>query len=222
MRKFISLAIMAFLSFSVQAQIVSSRSSMATRQILNEPGWSILGLEYLPSTTIQAINSGTWKEGHAFAISYTQAVAMTKSMPLFLEWGLGAQYSSYGNERVGNALDFLSVKAPLNIVLDIHISDTKIHLDPYVGLCVRGNAWGRTFYITKDYSSNNEEKFSDPISFFDNTGYKLFQIGGHFGVKARFESGFFVGVEHGSDFNTFINDDKKIISGVSVSGGLVF
>lgn len=115
MKKMILLAAMAVLGLQAQAQIVSSRSSMTTRQVINEPktntGWSTFGLEYLPSNFSSDGHSESFS---GFAVNYTNAISVTQSAPVFIEWGLGAQYSrwSEGDETI----HYASVKVPLNVI----------------------------------------------------------------------------------------------------------
>ena len=212
MKKVIVLAVVAMLGLQSQAQIVSSRSAMTTRQVINEPkayrGWSTLGVEYLPSS---------WKvDGHStsftgLALNYTQAISLTQSAPLFLEWGIGGQYSfkSEGDET----LHYASVKIPINFIYDIEIPGANINIDPYVGLKLRGNVWGEDKYDDGYYDESWD-------LFGDEGGAKRFQVGWNIGVKARFNNKFFFGVAYGSDFNEFVDETK--ISEISLSLGLVF
>ena len=46
MKKVIVLALMAVMGLQAQAQIVSSRSSMVTREVIDRGGWSTFGVEH--------------------------------------------------------------------------------------------------------------------------------------------------------------------------------
>ena len=211
MKKMILLAAMAVLGLQAQAQIVSSRSSMTTRQVINEPktntGWSTFGLEYLPSNFSSDGHSESFS---GFAVNYTNAISVTQSAPVFLEWGLGAQYSrwSEGDETI----HYASVKVPLNVIYDFAIPSTNINLDPYVGLKFRVNAWGE---LKDDYYDESWNLFDK-----DEGDWNRFQIGMQFGVKARFNNKFFLGVGYGFDFSEICDDTK--VNEVSLSLGLVF
>ncbi len=111
MKKFLMLAFMAVIMVQANAQIVSSRSSMVTRHVTNEPksndGWKTLGVEYLPGSFSY---DGVSESFTGWAINYTRANSVTQSAPLFLEYGLGVQYS-YKSEDDGT-INYVSLKVP--------------------------------------------------------------------------------------------------------------
>lgn len=211
MKKLIIFALSAMMSLQVQAQIVSSRSSMVTRQVYDEPksytGWSTFGVEYLPSSWS---GGGDSESFNGLALNYTNAVSLTQSAPLFLEWGLGGQYSFYSKDDF--KIHYASVKVPLNFIYDYEIPNSRVHLDPYVGLKARFNVWGEA---KDDYYDESVNLFSS-----DEGDWNRFQIGWHIGVKARFNDSFFIGVGYGSDFSKIADETR--VNEVSLSLGLVF
>lgn len=213
MKKLLSLAVLAMMCLQVQAQIVSSRSSMVTRQVYDEPksytGWSTFGIEYLPS---KFSGDGDSESFSGVALNYTNAISLTQSVPLFLEWGLGGQYSFYSEDDF--KIHYASVKVPLNLIYDYQIPGTSINLDPYVGLKARFNVWGEA---KEEYYGESE---SWNLFASDEGDWNRFQIGWNIGVKARFNNSFFVGIGYGSDFSEIANDLK--VNEVSISLGLVF
>lgn len=210
MKKILMLAIMAVIMVQANAQIVSSRSAMVTRHVTNEPktndGWKTLGVEYLPGSFSYDGGSDSFT---GWAINYTQAIPVTQSAPLFLEWGLGAQYS-YASED-DETINYVSVKVPINLIYDFQIPNTNINLDPYVGLKFRGNVWGE---YNNDYYDESYNLFGDEFE------WKRFQVGAQIGVKARFNNKFFVGIGYGFDFNEIAEDTK--VNELSISAGIVF
>ena len=210
MKKMILLAAMAVLGLQAQAQIVSSRSAMTTRQVVEQKsytGWSTFGLEYLPSNFKYDGHSESFS---GFAVNYTQAISITQSAPLFIVWGVGAQWSTWSEDD--DKINFVSMKVPINLVYDFQIPGTNINLDPYVGINLRGNVWGE---LKNDYYDDTYNLFDS-----DEGDWNRFQIGGHLGVKARFNNSFFVGIGYGFDFNE-IDEDTKI-NELSLSLGLAF
>lgn len=209
MKKIIIMAAMAIVGIHAQAQIVSSRSAMTTRQVVDEPksynGWSTFGVEYLPSSWS---GDGDSESFSAFALNYSSATSLTSSIPLFLEWGLGAQYSSKSIDD--NKIHYASLKVPVNVIYDFQIPNTKINIDPYLGIKFRGNVWGEY----KDYEDESYNLFGDDLE------WKRFQVGFNIGVKARFNNSFFIGIAYGSDFNEIAEDIK--VNELSISAGLVF
>ena len=218
MKKMFFMALMVFVGLQAQAQIVSSRSSMTTRQVIEEhknyTGWSTFGLEYLPSKMVP--DHGDSESYNGFAINYTQALSLTQSAPLFFEWGIGAQWSHWSDseDRYEQSFNFVSMKVPFNLIYDYQLPNSSINIDPYVGLQLRGNVWGE----------GKEEYYDDSDTwdlFDDDEGEcKRFQLGWQIGAKVRFNNSFFVGVAYGSDFSEFAEDTK--ISEFKLSLGLVF
>lgn len=215
MKKVIILAAMAVLGLQAQAQIVSSRSSMTTRQVIEEPktnkGWSTFGFEYNPSSFSFKHDSESFT---SLALTYTNANPLTQSIPLFLEWGIGGQYSFYSEDDY--KINYVSLKVPINLIYDYEIPGTKINIDPFVGLKLRGNIWGEA----KD--DDDYYYYDESINLFDSDegDWKRFQIGWNIGVKARFNNSFFVGLSYGSDFSEMAEDMK--INETSISLGFVF
>lgn len=218
------------LCLSAPAQILSSQSSMITQQAIKKSDWKTFGIEYLPSI---AINYWGFEEkGKGVAANFSQVSSLTPSNPLFIEWGLGVQWSNFKHSEGGTQL--ISVKFPLNLVLDMNVPESNINLDLYAGLNLRCHLWGRDWWYEDDYYFNEDRKNKefDQYKFNEEDGYKRFQIGGQLGAKARFEKGFFVGVEYGSFFSPFYieRNEHSIVdgmegnfsNGISISAGLVF
>ena len=192
MKKMMLLAIMAVLGLQAKAQ-----SSSTT-------GWSTVGVEYLPMTMDFGNLGSTSFSG--FALNYTNAIGLTSDVPLFLEWGVGAQYTYKSKNDV--TIQCASLKVPVNLLYNFQLPDTKVNLAPYVGLKFRGNVWGE--------ASVEDESWN---LFGDEMDCKRFQVGWNIGVKARFNDKMFIGVGYGSDFNEFADGTK--ISEVSLQLGIV-
>ena len=220
MKKLFILAMMAVVGAQAQAQIVSSRSSMTTREVIAEPvtykGWSTFGVEYLPSTF--SVKDDDSQSFTGLAVNYTNAISLTQSTPLFIEWGIGAQYSFNSEEDRYEEVkvQFASVKIPVNLVYDFQIPGTNVNIDPYLGLKLRGNVWGESKYESKEYDYSKSFNLFDS----DEGDCNRIQLGWNIGVKARFNKAFFVGIGYGSDFSEFAEDVK--INEVSLSLGVVF
>ena len=221
MKKLFLLALVAMFGLQSQAQIVSSRTSMTKTTVVDEPknGWSTFGFEYLPSSANP--DEGSSKSFTGLALTWTKARSITTQLPLYLEAGLGAQYSFY-NESEGKYetnVKVASVKVPLNLIYDYLIPNTNINLDPYLGLRFRVNVFGE---LEREY--NGDSKTYNVFDKDDMGGsdyvWNRFQMGWQIGVKARFNNSFFVGVAYGTDFSEI---SKKVkISETQLSLGFVF
>ena len=222
MKKLFVWAVMAFIGAQAQAQIVSSRSSMTTREVIADPvsykGWSTFGVEYLSGTFS---GDGVSDSFSGLAINYTKAVSITQSIPLFIEWGIGAQYSFFSDEEqyeIEHKVHYASVKVPVNLVYDFQIPNTKVNLDPYLGIKLRGNVWGESKYESKEYDVSKTYNLFDS----DESDCKRFQVGWNIGVKARFNNAFYVGIGYGSDFIDFAEEESVKINELSLSLGVIF
>ena len=215
MKKLIIMAVMAAMGLQAQAQIVSSRSSMVTREVIDRGGWSTFGVEYLPSTFSYDgdHDSDTY---NALALNYTQAISITQSMPMFIEWGIGAQYSfwSKDNKSYDVNWNFISAKVPINLIYDISFPNSTIHLDPFVGVKFRFNIWGE---IKEEHNGKSET-----INLFDKDegDCNRFQVGLQAGMKVRFDRKFYLGIGYGIDFSEFSKKTK--INELKLMAGLVF
>lgn len=215
MKKLIVMAVLAAMGLQAQAQIVSSRSSMVTREVIDRGGWSTFGVEYLPST-FSYDGGGDSESFTGLALNYTNAISITQSMPFFIEWGIGAQWSFRSDSKNGYdyKMNFISAKVPVNLIYDIEMPNSTIHIDPFVGVKFRANIWGQT----KEEGRGYEEKFNMFDS--DEGDCKRFQVGLQAGVKVRFDRSFFLGVGYGIDFNEFAKKTK--INELKVMAGIVF
>jgi len=236
MRKVLLFAIMAMFVTASQAQIVSSRSSRVTttRTIGNYEGWNTVYLQWNPSTF--SPKHGDAQSFTAFSVGYNHAFSVSQSIPLFVETGIGAQYSywskserekSYGID-VEYKINILSAKVPVSLMYKWDIPNSTVAIVPNAGLDFRFNIIGKL----KGEASYKGETQSESISLFDDDemkekgalfggeAWKRFQLGWHVGVNAIFAEKFLVGFSYGTDFMDIAEDVK--INTASVTVGYCF
>jgi hypothetical protein len=216
MKKIFLLAIMAVMSLASQAQIVSSRSSMVTKEEAPKNGWSTFSIDYMPGSF--SADKGTDKKSqsyNAFGFTWTKASSLTPQLPLFLEFGFGTQYLYFKEDFKLYGYDFeqtgsmASVKVPLNIIYSYQIPNTEISIDPFVGLYARVNVWGKTtlkedvpgYAVDDSWNIFDKDDMGD-----EDATWGRFQLGWQIGVKARFANSFFVGASYGSDFSNIVKN----------------
>ena len=236
MKKIFLLAIMAVMSLASQAQIVSSRSSMVTKEEAPKNGWTTFSIDYMPGSfgfdkSYGVLNSSVKKSQtfNAYGATLTRVNPLTAELPLFIEIGIGAQYLTYSDDFSirGNKYEvsgnMTSVKVPLNLIFSYTIPNTEISIDPFVGLKARFNILGnaKLEYPSKDKTFNvfdkddMEDCYYGTVDDTDDCVWSRFQLGWQIGVKARFAKSFFVGASYGSDFGElvkyagFMDSDKK-------------
>ena len=200
---FLSMLIAACMSMS--AQITSSQTDLTRRTVVVDryQGWNSVYVEYLPSK----LSSGAF---NGAALNYAHAFSVTQKMPLFVEVGLGGQYSF--QDENGAKMQFASVKVPLNVIYEFSIPGTSISLDPFAGIKTRVNVWGEI--------TSNEYDIEYDL-FDENEGRcKRVQVGWNAGLKLRVNNAFFVGGAYGTDFMKF--SPNHGIKEFAVSLGLTF
>jgi len=156
-----------------------------------------------------------------FSFGYSQAFSVASGKPLFLEAGLGVQYSFTSDFMDIDDANFsmFSLKIPVNLIYSFQIPNSAVSINPFVGLNLRYNVLGK---IT------NDEDDDDDLDLFDkdemggsSNTFKRFQAGWHIGVKARFGESFMAGVSYGSDFSNIwepkISGDKQGKAGISTT-----
>lgn len=223
------MAVMAILGLQAQAQIVSSRSSMVTKEPKN--GWSTFGIEYLPSSLNP--DKGDSQSFTGIGLTWTKATSIMQDQPIFLEAGIGLQYSFYSeseNEEYYNGFGYstyeteenwkmASLKVPVNVIYSYQVPNTNISVDPYLGLRFRFNVYGEV----EEKADGDSESYNlfdkDDMGSSDDT-WNRFQLGWQIGVKARFNNSFYVGVAYGSDFGEVC--EKVKVSETQLSLGFVF
>ena len=227
MKKIVLLAIMAVMSLTSQAQIVSSRSSMVTREEAPKNGWSTFGFEYIPGSL--SADKGTGRKTQSltgFGINWTKASSLTADLPLFLEIGFGGQYTSFKYDFKISGYNFeqtgkmASVVVPLNLIYDYQIPNSNICIDPFIGIKARVNVWGEMtlkedvpgYAVDEKYNIFDKDDMGD-----EDYVFGRFQLGWQIGVKARFANSFFVGVSYGSDFSNIV--DKSVLLDEDASSG---
>ncbi len=123
------------------AQLVSSQSCVPTQTLTHRTGWNTFGVEYLEGL----MKNGKYSESFSgIALLYSKSTGLGARFPLFLEYGIGVQYSFFSQSGVKSDIDVKwgSLKVPVNLIYDYRIPDSKVHLDPFVGFKIRVNIWG--------------------------------------------------------------------------------
>lgn len=242
MKKIFVLAIMAMFTLATQAQIVSSRSSRITTMGSrgNYDGWNTIYLQWNPSSVVPKEGSSYSFTG--FSAGFNHAFSLTQSIPLYLETGLGIQYSfwsgdlyvpiKYNNNnqevKMKDAkIKLLSAKVPLSLAYKFDIPDSKFSIIPNVGVDFRFNILAK---LNNDDLKESINLFDEDLSYLGegSTNYKFgetwkrFQVGWHVGVNFMYNNTFMIGGSYGTDFTTIWNYfDCKMHTG-SITVGYCF
>jgi hypothetical protein len=124
-------------------------------------------------------NHSSLRFSTAFSFGYNYSTPLF-SIPLYLEFGAGAQWFYKSEDNVRNSL--FSFKVPINLMFSIDVSDA-FSIQPYGGFYGRYNAIGKTKITQRDYEAEKDYEYTeDWFSYYD---YKRFQFGWNAGCKFR-------------------------------------
>lgn len=156
MKKFILLAIVAFMSISASAQLISS--STVTYKKSEKRDYNRLGLSY------NSIKFGDGDSNNAVSFDWTQGLSVSSAWPIYFETGLGATYC-FGDDGT----KFLFASIPINATYKFELTE-GIKIAPLIGINFQGNIVG-------------EDDYAD---WFDDYDAKRFTVGFQVGSNFEF------------------------------------
>lgn len=153
--------------------------------------------------------SGENKEMYGFSADYVHPISLSANVPLFLETGIGYQYSTYDAEI---DISMHSLNVPLNLGYVISVSE-KFSMTPYIGLNLRSNLSADASYETYYGGKKELDLFDDEDM---ETPWNKFQIGLQFGFGLNL-NWFYLGLGYGIDLNE-LGEELKLKSLTSTIG----
>lgn len=156
MKKFILLALVAFMSLGASAQLISS--STVTYKKSEKRGYDRLGVSY------SSLKFGDSDSNNAVSLDWTKGISVSSDMPLYIETGLGATYcfGDYGTK-------FLFASVPVNVTYKFEVAE-GIKIAPFLGITLQGNIIGE----------------DDEYNWFDDYDAKRFTAGFQIGSNFEF------------------------------------
>ena len=231
MKKSIFLAAVAFMlmSVSASAQFMQSNGGSKAKAPV-EDVFNTVDLTYSPITmkTTNGSNSST-ADFNGISLNWSQARLMTDKLPIYLQYGAGAQFSWYtdsGSNNYGNykyTTTFLTVKVPVNVLYNFAIPNTNLSVMPYLGLNAQVHVLGQT-KASQEYDGETE---TTKVNYFSKDDmedpYNRFVLGWQIGAMVSFNK-YFVGIGYnGPVTSLYKNGDFKIqTSQVNISLGIMF
>lgn len=252
MKKLIVIAC-AFLAFALtaSAQFMNSgsassagkpaRTKAASSQDFGEK-FGTFSLTYSPFNLVSEYDGDTediLDDGmNALSLTWTNAHNVLATQPLYVEYGLGLQWSFWSESdseediEYKSSVNFLSLKVPVSVVYDFAIPSTPVSVAPYLGLNLTGYLLGQqkaSWKYTGEYADYMDEASGEEkTSFFskDDMGdakFSRFILGWHIGARVGFNKYFF-GIGYEGPLTNFYKEGKgKIYSNqVNISLGLKF
>lgn len=163
---------------------------------------------------------------NGLAIDYIHGFSISKTLPMFIETGLGASFGfwgdtndeSYSDADVKYRFSQISLAVPVNFAYKFNINN-DFSIQPYIGLNFKFNVYAnlKTKFDCDDNDLQDEiDDMSDKefesafgvprdMSMFDKDyvgkdgQWKRFQLGWHIGVGVNFKA-LYVGLSYGTDF----------------------
>lgn len=227
MRKIRLIAVFALLMVCATSFAQFTNSSSSSSSTASSDEWNTFWVEWNPSSLDPS--KGDSQSFTGLSVGWSKAFSLSSSSPLFIEGGLGLQYSFYsedfedydyeGTEKV----NMFSVKAPINFVYRYNLPNSNISLCPFAGVTLRYNLSGKEKYEFDDDEEGDSEEFDlfdkDDMGSKDAT-WKRFQIGWQIGAKALFNNKVSLGISYGSDLSEI---SKKVkVKTTSISLGFIF
>ena len=236
MKNFKTFAVAALLAVSAtaSAQFTNSSSSSSSSSA-NTGDWNTVWFEFSPNKFNVDVKDADDQSFTGLSLGYSHAFGLSQKLPLFLEAGLGLQYSFYSEEYTeytsgDDKLKFnmFSAKVPVNLIYKFDLHNSNISLMPFLGAKLRFNFSAKQkLEIAEDPYEEDRGGESYELNLFDKEDmgsdkatWKRFQIGWQIGLKARFADKFLVGVSYSNDFSEIA---KKIkVGGFNIAIGYTF
>ena len=227
--KYLATLALMVASLNTSAQFANGGGSSASS--VSTEGWNTIWAEWNPSTFLIDVKNADNQSFTGLSLGYSRAFSVMSSHPLFVEAGLGLQYSfynedmndDYGYDDGDIKFNMFSLKAPINLIYKFEIPNTSISIMPFLGVSLRFNlsATLKEEYDDGVYSSSDKYNLFDK----DDMGssketWNRFQIGWQVGSKVGIGKNFILGLSYGTDFSE-IAEDWKIGAG-TISLGYVF
>ena len=231
--KFFATVALLAASLSASAQFTNGGSRTTSPSSSSNDGWSSVWVEWNPSTFKYDVKNADNQSFTGLSVGYSQAFSILPTNPLFLEAGLGLQYSFckldtgeyyyYEDDDEEVKFSMFSVKVPVNLIYKFDLPNSTVSLMPHAGVNLRYNLSAKMKYDYDDgYYSDSEDidLFDKKDMGSDKATWNRFQLGWQIGLKARFGENFLVGVSYGSDFSEIAKKTK--IGTTTISLGYAF
>lgn len=231
MKKSIFLAAVAFMlmSVSASAQFMQSNGGSKAKASV-EDVFNTVDLTYSPVTMKATMGGSSLTEDYnGISLNWSQARLMTDKLPIYLQYGAGAQFSWYTDSSSSDYYDvktttsFLTVKVPVNILYNFAIPNTNLSVMPYLGLNAQVHVLGQS-KTSQEYDGETQ---TFKVNYFSKDDmedpYNRFVLGWQIGAMVSYDK-YFVGIGYnGPVTSLYKKGDLKIqTSQVNISLGIMF
>lgn len=227
--KSLAVAVLLAVSASASAQFTNSSTSVGSASA-NTDGWSTFWIQWSPNSFKIDEKNADDQSFTGLSIGYSQAFNIVQSMPLFIEAGLGVQYSFYSedlgdyystDEDIKQKFSMFSAKIPVNLIYKFDLPNSSVSLMPFVGANLRYNLSAKMKWELDSYYTDE----SADVDLFDDKDmgketWKRMQLGWEIGLKARLGNSFLVGLSYGGDMSEIAKKTK--VGGANITVGFTF
>lgn len=212
MKKFLLVAMLAVFTSSAFAQLMTGKSAAFAKE--ESRNWNYIYVQYNPG--VFSPKEGSSKSFNALSFGWNIDFALSQSIPLYLETGIGMQWSFYSEDETyylttalstkrETTFNMLSAKIPVGVGYKFDIPNAPISIVPNAGLDFRINALAESEIKVGGNSTKYDMFSSNDMGGSDYT-WNRFQVGGHVGVNAIFWKKLLVGFSYQMDFSEIAKD----------------
>ena len=156
--KLFAVATLMSVAASANAQFTNTGAKPSkTSSSVSTDGWSTIWVEWNPVSIKHDEKGADNESATGFSVGYSQAFSVTQNMPLFIEAGLGIQYT-FNSQDMGELLDYdfdtdvmdpqlktnlFSVKIPVNLIYAFQVPNSSVRIMPFIGANLRFNISGK-------------------------------------------------------------------------------
>lgn len=171
MKKFILLALVTFVTFAAQAQIVGSRNSRITVTKTEKPmgNYNRIYAGFVSSTYDP--DGGSSENPQGVKLGYLYGYMLDKTLPIFLRAGIEGEY-------VTDNIEVISLDVPFSV--SYKYTKNNFYVEPYAGISLRGN-------IMANAGDDDYDFFDEDYMGEDNT-WNRFQLGGQLGLNLGYKA----------------------------------
>lgn len=202
---------------TASAQYFDPKNWDTTYHELDGGGWSTVWAEFNPVTFNVDVKGEDNQNATGISLGYSMAFPLMSDGGLFLEPGLGIQYTFYNEDEKADGIksedkfNMWSLKVPVNLLYKFQLGNNGFSLSPFAGLTLRYNmsaqvknettAGGMTVKTEANLFKNSDMGGSDYT-------WNRFQIGWQAGLKAIIGDVFMIGASYGTDFTEISKKTK--------------
>ena len=217
------------MNVSASAQFMQSNGGSKAKASV-EDVFNTVDLTYSPVTMKATMGGSSLTEDYnGISLNWSQARLMTDKLPIYLQYGAGAQFSWYtdsssdGYYNYKTTTTFLTVKVPVNVLYNFAIPNTNLSVMPYLGLNAQVHVLGQS-NASREYEGETETYKTNFFSKDDmEEPYNRFVLGWQIGAMVSYDK-YFVGIGYNGPVTSLAKkgDNKIQTSQVNISLGIMF